>query len=111
MNAHPDSVHLLVVDHTWVTPKGKLRKGQCTRYLQGIREGAKLRVSVKPSVMKLPVQNEIPIVMAGLGTGMAPFRAFIQERIYQAQQGNKIGEMVLYFGSRSSKQEYLYGEG
>eukprot|EP00339_Tiarina_fusa_P000750 CAMPEP_0117081284 /NCGR_PEP_ID=MMETSP0472-20121206/57301_1 /TAXON_ID=693140 ORGANISM="Tiarina fusus, Strain LIS" /NCGR_SAMPLE_ID=MMETSP0472 /ASSEMBLY_ACC=CAM_ASM_000603 /LENGTH=938 /DNA_ID=CAMNT_0004809173 /DNA_START=153 /DNA_END=2969 /DNA_ORIENTATION=+ len=110
MNAHPDSVHLLVVDHTWVTPKGVLRRGQCTRYLQGLREGASLSVSVKPSVMKLPVDNETPIVMSGLGTGMAPFRAFIQERIFQAQQGEKIGEMVLYFGSRSSKQEYLYGE-
>lgn len=110
MNAHPDSVHLLVVDHTWVTPKGKFRRGQCTRYLQGLKVGAKLSVSVKPSVMKLPVDHKTPIVMSGLGTGMAPFRAFIQERVYQAQLGAEIGEMVLYFGSRSSKQEYLYGD-
>ena len=101
----------LVVDHTWETPSGKLRKGQCTRYLQSLREGAVLSVSVKPSVMKLPEDHKTPIVMSGLGTGMAPFRAFIQERVFQAQQGVDIGEMVLYFGSRSSKQEYLYGEG
>lgn len=111
MNMHPDSVHLLVVDHTWVTPQGRLRRGQCTRYLQGLREGEMVTVSVKPSIMKLPASHSTPIVMAGLGTGMAPFRAFLQERLYQ-QQVNQvdIGEMVLYFGSRSSREEYLYGE-
>jgi len=111
MNMHPDSVHLLVVDHTWVTPQGKLRRGQCTRYLQGLHKGDTVTVSVKPSIMKLPASHSTPIVMAGLGTGMAPFRAFLQERLYQ-QQVNKvdIGEMVLYFGSRSSREEYLYGE-
>ena len=60
--------------------------------------------------MRLPESTKTPIIMAGLGTGMAPFRAFIQERLYQKQQGKEIGEIALYFGSRSSKQEYLYGE-
>jgi sulfite reductase (NADPH) flavoprotein alpha-component len=48
--------------------------------------------------------------MAGLGTGAAPFRAFLQHRAWQAQQGIDIGPIYYYFGSRHQSQEYLYGE-
>lgn len=48
--------------------------------------------------------------MAGLGTGAAPFRAFIQERAWQKAQGKEVGPLVYYFGSRHRGQEYLYGE-
>merc|ERR1711865_1223879 len=44
-----------------------------------------------------------------MGTGMAPFRAFLQERHHIATQHNKrTGDSVLYFGARYSSQEYLY---
>lgn len=65
--------------------------------------------SIKPSVMKLPPLDTQPIVMAGLGTGAAPFRAFIQERAWQRAQGREVGPLVYYFGSRYRAQEYLYG--
>jgi len=58
----------------------------------------------------LPPLDTQPIVMAGLGTGMAPFRAFIQERAVLKSQGIEVGPIVLYFGSRSRFSEYLYGE-
>ena len=48
--------------------------------------------------------------MAGLGTGLAPFRAFVQERAWQRQQGMPIGDVFLYMGSRHQREEYLYGE-
>jgi len=48
--------------------------------------------------------------MAGLGTGAAPFRAFIQHRAWVAQQGISVGPIYYYFGSRHQSQEYLYGE-
>ena len=51
-NAVGDSVHLLVVTVDWDTPEGLKRFGQCTRYLAGLPVGAKVMVSVKPSVMK-----------------------------------------------------------
>jgi sulfite reductase (NADPH) flavoprotein alpha-component len=114
MKMHPDSVHLLVVTDDWTTPSGKYRVGQCSGYLAGLTnpetEDIYLTVSVAPSLMKLPPKNSQPVVMAGLGTGMAPFRAFIQERQYLLQQGEKVGPMALYFGSRFRAQEYLYGE-
>jgi sulfite reductase (NADPH) flavoprotein alpha-component len=48
--------------------------------------------------------------MAGLGTGAAPFRAFLQHRAWLAQQQTPVGPTYYYFGSRHQSQEYLYGE-
>ena len=48
--------------------------------------------------------------MAGLGTGAAPFRAFLQYRALLASQGIPVGPTYYYFGSRRRSQEYLYGE-
>ncbi|GAA5898170.1 hypothetical protein JCM6882_003341 [Rhodosporidiobolus microsporus] len=105
-----DSVHLLIVTVEWQTPKGSPRYGQCTRYLSGLKAGDKVMASVKPSVMKLPPRDTQPVIMAGLGTGAAPFRAFIQERAWQRAQGKEVGPLLYYFGSRHRAQEYLYGE-
>jgi sulfite reductase (NADPH) flavoprotein alpha-component len=109
-NVTPNSVSLLIVTVNWVDPKGRDRFGQATRYLNSLRVGSPVTVSVKPSVMKLPTKTTAPIIMAGLGTGLAPFRAFVQERAYQKQQGHEIGEVLLYMGSRTQREEYLYGE-
>ncbi|SGY94109.1 BQ5605_C037g11629 [Microbotryum silenes-dioicae] len=105
-----DAVHLLVVTVEWNTPKGSQRFGQCTRYLAGLKAGDQVMVSIKPSVMKLPALDEAPVIMAGLGTGAAPFRAFIQERAWRKEQGYNVGPMLYYFGSRHRSEEYLYGE-
>lgn len=126
MKAHPTSVHLLVVVEDWKTPKGKYREGHTSSYLAGLKNldtqdillngivlsscPTYLKVSVAPSVMKLPPSNKQPVIMAGLGTGMAPFRAFIQERAFLKSQGEEVGPMALYFGSRHRAKEYLYGE-
>lgn len=107
---HPTQVHLLVVLVDWIDPKGRQRYGQASKYLADLTPGANVTVDVCSSVLKMPENPAAPVVMAGLGTGMAPFRAFIQERAYQASQGIKVGAMVLYFGSRSKFQEYLYGD-
>jgi len=48
--------------------------------------------------------------MAGLGTGAAPFRAFLQYLSWRRDQGEEIGPVYYYFGSRHQSQEYLYGE-
>ncbi|GAA5804598.1 hypothetical protein HPULCUR_010100 [Helicostylum pulchrum] len=105
-----NSVHLLIVAVEWNNAAGKQRYGQCTRYLTNLRVGDNVTVSIKPSVMKLPPLDSQPVIMAGLGTGMAPFRAFIQERAMAKAAGKKVGPVVLYFGSRNRSMEYLYGE-
>ncbi|KAG1473728.1 hypothetical protein G6F56_000783 [Rhizopus delemar] len=105
-----NQVHLLVVAVDWEDKSGRKRYGQCTRYLTDLAVGDQVTVSIKPSVMKLPPLDSQPVIMAGLGTGMAPFRAFIQERYIAKASGKEIGPVVLYFGSRYRSMEYLYGE-
>lgn len=55
-NAVGDSVHLLIVTVDWETSGGQKRFGQCTRYLAGLPVGAKVMVSIKPSVMKVSLR-------------------------------------------------------
>lgn len=107
---NPDSVHLLIVAVDWIDSKGRKRMGQATRYLSSLSKGSEVTVSVKPSVMKLPPSSTAPLIMAGLGTGLAPFRAFCQYRAWQKEQGFPIGPILLYMGSRHQREEYLYGE-
>ena len=106
----PTSVALMIVTVNWVDPKGRDRFGQATRYLNKLRPGAAVTVSVKPSVMKLPPSSQQPLIMAGLGTGLAPFRAFVQHRAMEKAQGKEIGSVLLYMGSRHQREEYCYGE-
>ena len=106
----PTSVALMVVVVNWTDPKGRDRFGQATKYLADLKVGAPVTVSVKPSVMKLPPKSTQPIIMAGLGTGLAPFRAFVQHRAMEKSQGKEIGAVLLYMGSRHQREEYCYGE-
>ena len=107
---NPTTVALMIVVVSWVDPQGRDRFGQATRYLSRLPIGAKVTASVKPSVMKLPAKDTAPLIMAGLGTGLAPFRAFVQYRAMQKAQGKEIGSILLYMGSRHQREEYLYGE-
>ena len=106
----PNSVALMIVVVGWTNPNGRNRWGQATRYLSKLRVGAPITVSVKPSVMKLPPRSTQPLIMAGLGTGLAPFRAFVQHRAWEKAQGKEIGSVLLYMGSRHQREEYCYGE-
>ena len=106
----PTSVALMIVVVGWVDPQGRDRFGQATRYLHKLQPGFPVTVSVKPSVMKLPPKSTQPLIMAGLGTGLAPFRAFVQHRAWEKAQGKEIGDVLLYMGSRHKREEYCYGE-
>ena len=106
----PTTVALMIVVVDWVDSKGRTRYGQATSYLSKLQPGTAVTVSVKPSVMKLPTSDTAPLIMAGLGTGLAPFRAFVQYRAMQKAAGKEIGAILLYLGSRHQREEYLYGE-
>ncbi|KAL4782437.1 hypothetical protein BJX76DRAFT_289801 [Aspergillus varians] len=106
----PTIVALMIVVVNWVDPNGRDRFGISTRYLSRLQPGTPVSVSVKSSVMKLPPKSTQPIIMAGLGTGLAPFRAFVQHRALEKAQGKEIGAVLLYMGSRHQREEYCYGE-
>ncbi|KAF4125654.1 sulfite reductase (NADPH) flavoprotein alpha-component [Geosmithia morbida] len=106
----PNAVSLMIVVVDWVDSKGRTRYGHASHYLSQLTPGTTVTASVKPSVMKLPVKDTAPLILAGLGTGLAPFRAFVQYRAMQKAQGKEIGSILLYLGSRHKREEYLYGE-
>jgi NADPH-ferrihemoprotein reductase len=71
----------------------------------------KLPIFVSRSTFKLPVSPTAPIIMIGPGTGVAPFRGFIRDRVYKAkEQGLICGKSLLFYGCRSSVHDFLYKE-
>lgn len=88
---------------------GRARKGVASNYVaERIKRGAKVRVKLKPNKhFRLPAAGK-DVIMVGPGTGVAPFRAFVQERrATQANEGNK-GRNWLFFGDRQFTHDFLY---
>lgn len=88
---------------------GRDRIGVASTYLgDRVAVGSKVPVYIYPNPdFRLPSEDSKPLIMVGPGTGIAPFRAFIQHRLLRGKQSSS--EMVLYFGCRRQDQDYLYG--
>lgn len=111
----PNSIHVCGVVVEYKTPTGRTNKGVATTWLRTkeVREGEELPripVYVRRSQFRLPSRPQTPIIMIGPGTGLAPFRGFIQERAWQKQQGKQVGPTLLYFGCRNKDADYIYQE-
>lgn len=103
--AHPDEVHLTVASVRYDT-HGKSRKGVASTYLaDDAKPGTKVNVYLhKNKNFRLPENGDTPVIMVGPGTGIAPFRAFIEER---AEDGAK-GQSWLFFGDQKYNEDFLY---
>jgi sulfite reductase (NADPH) flavoprotein alpha-component len=103
--AHPDEVHLTVAAVRYDT-HGRERKGVCSTYLADlVKSGDSVQVFVQPNKnFRLPANDKIPVIMVGPGTGVAPFRAFIEHRA----ESNSSGKNWLFFGDQHYTYDFLY---
>ena len=103
--AHENEVHLTVGVVRYDT-HGRKRKGVCSTFLaEGVQEGDKVDVFVTPNKhFKVPADPDAPLIMVGPGTGIAPFRAFIEER----QATGAKGKNWLFFGDQHYLTDFLY---
>ncbi|KAI8930058.1 hypothetical protein BC831DRAFT_441195 [Entophlyctis helioformis] len=67
-----------------------------------------LPLYIRSSTFRLPANHQTPIVMVGPGTGVAPFRGFVHERVLAAKQGSTVGPTWLFYGCRNSESDFLY---
>ncbi len=99
-----DEAHLLISAVRYET-HGRARKGVASNYVaERLKRGGRVRVKLKPNKhFALPASDK-DIIMVGPGTGVAPFRAFVQERRATAAKGRS----WLFFGDRQFTHDFLY---
>ncbi len=88
---------------------GRDFRGMSSHYLHTLREGDRMNVFLDPSGgFDLQEDPAKPMIFVSAGTGFAPMRAFLWERLALRQAGAGLGEAVLFTGIRSSGQDFIY---
>ena len=105
LKARPDQVHF-TIDVVHYESRGRQRKGVCSTFLAERAEKVSVPVFPNTSKFRLPEDGNTPIIMVGPGTGVAPFRAFLQERKAVGAKGKN----WLFFGSQKAACNYFYRE-
>jgi cytochrome P450/NADPH-cytochrome P450 reductase len=105
------SVTVAVVEGPAGSGRG-IYKGICSNYLAGRRAGETIHATVRETKagFRLPDDASVPLIMIGPGTGLAPFRGFLQERAARKGQGHNLGPAMLFFGCRHPDQDLLYAD-
>ena len=99
-------------------PHGPARSGDgyfngvASTHLASSMEGSTQFAFVrKPTIpFRPPANPHVPMIMVGAGTGMAPFRGFLQERAALAEKGVPVGKSILFYGCRYAKGDMLYAD-
>lgn len=100
-----EEVHLTVGLVQYQTEDANRQGGASGFLANGIEEGGEVKVFIEHNDnFRLPANNETPVIMIGPGTGIAPFRAFMQER----EATEATGDNWLFFGDQTFTQDFLY---
>lgn len=117
---HPLEIHLCVAVVERRTPLGKRRVGVCSGYLSRARPGDAVLLSVRRGCFA-PPPRDVPLILVGPGTGVAPMRAVLQDRIEDLNQLPPSppqsvlaipaqAQTVLFFGCRRRNDDFLYAD-
>lgn len=103
--AHEGEVHLTVAAVRWEF-EGREHRGVCSTYMADeLGEGDPAGLFMSPNkAFRLPQDDDVPIVMVGPGTGVAPFRAFLEER----RERGATGRNWLFFGDQHRAEDFIY---
>ncbi|XP_040211347.1 nitric oxide synthase, endothelial isoform X2 [Rana temporaria] len=114
MDTCPDQIHLTVAVVSYRTQenKGPLHYGVCSTWLDQLCLGSSVPCFVRGApTFHLPADTKAPCILVGPGTGIAPFRGFWQQRLYDIENKDVVpGEMTLVFGSRCAELDHIYKE-
>ena len=103
-NVVEDEVHLTLA-HVSYQHQGEDRWGAASRFLSDLKDGEKLPIFVEENPrFRLPADSSRDVIMIGPGTGIAPFRAFVQERSASGASGRN----WLFFGNPHFSSDFLY---
>ncbi|XP_064612724.1 NADPH--cytochrome P450 reductase-like isoform X2 [Liolophura sinensis] len=109
---HPNHIHITAVLVDYTTNTGRRQMGVATRWLSLKKPCGDARptvpIYVRKSQFRLPFKSSTPVIMIGPGTGLAPFRGFIQERDYYRKEGKPVGDTMLFFGCRYKAEDFIY---
>ena len=107
---HPDRLDLLVGALRY-TSLGREREGMVSTYLADrVGEKERIPIFIRPNEgFRMPKEHTTSIIMIGAGTGVAPFRAFIQERAL-LPHSEPVGKSWLFFGNPHEAKDFLYRE-
>uniref|UniRef100_A0A1B6IAI2 NADPH-dependent diflavin oxidoreductase 1 n=3 Tax=Homalodisca liturata TaxID=320908 RepID=A0A1B6IAI2_9HEMI len=102
--AHAGEIHILLAVVQYKTSLFKPRLGLCSNWLASCSINNHLPVCIKKGSFTFPLDNSIPIIMVGPGTGVAPFRSFIQERVCSDSADSDT--LLLVFGNRNHMADF-----
>ncbi|MDR2776624.1 MAG: hypothetical protein LBB17_01080 [Puniceicoccales bacterium] len=106
-----NEIHIVVGVVSYTNAIGNKRNGIASNYLtNNANIGEGIKVFVVNSMFALPINTKSNIIMVGPGTGIAPFRGFLQERQCMVNKGDKVGKSWLFFGDRNQAMDFLFEE-
>ncbi|GAB5362730.1 hypothetical protein AAMO2058_000823100 [Amorphochlora amoebiformis] len=95
-----------------VTPWGRHREGLCTGWLRNVSVGTRVAVRVEKGKFKIPPNEQKPLILVGPGTGFAPVKSLVEDRIANAKATGEWppAPMAIFFGCRHRDKDYIYRE-